>query len=211
MTGDPSAPAPVSAGPAEAAEPELAPYLIEEARSSRSRCRTCRKKIEKGKLRLGIVLEGPYGSGYIWHHLNCAAKRRLEDVEAAYAQPAFDEGLKVPSIEKLRGLQEKAEKERAERKELPYVEKAPTGRSKCKHCGEGIEQDSFRVVLGREVEFGSQVRTGPINVHAKCVVDELDAEDCATAVEGFAEALHAHSGLDAATVDAALVEIGPLD
>ena len=188
----------------------LAPYVIEEARSSRSRCRTCRKKIEKGNLRLGILLEGPYGTGYLWHHLTCAARRRLDDVEAAYAQPAFEKGLKVPALEKLQALQERAEKERADRKELPYVEKAPTGRSKCKRCGAGIAQDSFRVVLAREVAFGSQVRSGPITVHPKCVAEELDTEDCMTEVEGFGEALHAHSGLDAATVDAALAEIGSL-
>ena len=39
-----------------APEPELAPYVLESARSSRSKCRTCRRKIEKGKLRLGILL-----------------------------------------------------------------------------------------------------------------------------------------------------------
>jgi len=191
-------------------EPELAPYVIEEARSSRSRCRTCRRKIDKGTLRLGILLEGPYGTGYVWHHLTCAARRRLEDVEAAYAQPAFDDGLKVPPLETLQALQEKAEQARAERAEPPYVERAPTGRSKCQHCGEPIPQDAFRVVLAREVAFGSQVRTGPVNVHPACVADELEAEDCATEPDGFAEALHRNSGLDAATVDAALAEIGPL-
>lgn len=203
---EPTATTPVEAEP----EPELPPYLIEEARSSRSKCRTCRKKIEKGKLRLGILLEGPFGTGYLWHHLTCAARRRLEDVEAAYAQPAFEEGLKVPALEKLQALQEKAEKEKAERKEIPYVERAPTGRSKCKHCDKPIAQDAFRVVLAREVAFGSQVRSGPISVHPACVADELDAEDCVTEVDGFGEALHRNSGLDTETVDAALAEIGDL-
>ena len=82
-------------------EPELPPYNLEAARSSRSKCRTCRRKIDKGLLRLGILLEGPYGTGYVWHHLTCAAKRRGEDVEAAYEQKAWTEGLEVPTLESL--------------------------------------------------------------------------------------------------------------
>ena len=45
--------------------------------------------LNKDTLRLGILLEGPFGTGYLWHHLQCAARRRIEDVEAAYAQEAF--------------------------------------------------------------------------------------------------------------------------
>ena len=40
----------------------MAPYKIEAARSSRSKCRTCRKKIDKDLLRIGILLEGPSGT-----------------------------------------------------------------------------------------------------------------------------------------------------
>ena len=89
-----------------AAEPELAPYLIEVARSSRSKCRTCKRKIEKDKLRLGILLEGPFGTGYLWHHLVCAARHRIEDVEAAYGQQAFTDGLALPPLSELQALEE---------------------------------------------------------------------------------------------------------
>ena len=174
-------------------EEELAPYKIESARSSRSRCRTCRRKIDKDTLRLGILLEGPYGTGYLWHHLTCAAKRRPEDVEAAYGEKAWDEGLKVPPLEELRLLKEKAEKKKAEQKEPPYVEHAPTGRAKCKHCGETIEKGSARVTLLREVTFGNQTRGNPINVHPGCVAAELRAEDCLTEAEDFAQALESNS------------------
>jgi hypothetical protein len=194
-----------------APEPELAPYLIEAARSSRSKCRTCRRKIEKGKLRLGILLEGPYGTGYLWHHLTCAARRRFEDVEAAYAEQAFEDGLDVPPLSKLQALEEKAAKERANRKEPPYVERAPSGRSKCKNCGEAIAKDALRVVLAREVSFGSQVRATPINVHAGCVRAELDSEDCMTATDSFEEELRQNSKLEAAVVDEALAAVGDLE
>ncbi len=195
----------------EAPEPELPQYNIEQARSSRSRCRTCKRKIEKDVIRIGILLEGPYGTGYLWHHLNCAAKRRADDVEAAYEAQAWTEGLEVPSLESLRALREKAEQAKAERKEAPYVERAPSGRAKCKHCEELIEKDSLRVALLREVTFGQQVRGTPINVHPRCVAAEIRAEDCVTEIDGFDEALRANSrGMDDAAIQAALTEIGDL-
>ena len=192
-------------------EPELAPYLLESARSSRSKCRTCRRKIDKGTLRLGILLEGPFGTGYLWHHLTCAARRRLEDVEAAYEQQAFADGLQVPPLAELQALKEKAEQARAERKELPYVERAPSGRSKCKNCGKAIDQDALRVVLAREVSFGNQVRATPINVHPECVHAELESEDCMTEVDGFKAQLRQNSTLESSFVDEAVAAIGVLE
>ena len=174
-------------------EPELPPYKIEEARSARSRCRTCRRKIDKAKLRLGILLEGPYGTGYVWHHLTCAAKRRADDVEAAYEQRAWEGDLEVPPIEELRKLKEKADEARSNKKETPWVEHAKSDRSKCKHCDEPIAKGSFRFALLREVTFGNQVRGAPINVHPGCVAGEIRAEDCATEIEGFAAAVRANS------------------
>ena len=192
-------------------EPELAPYLLESARSSRSKCRTCRRKIDKDTLRLGILLEGPFGTGYLWHHLTCAARRRLEDVEAAYEQQAFADGLQVPPLAELQALKEKAEQARAERKELPYMERAPSGRSKCKNCGKAIDQDALRVVLAREVSFGNQVRATPINVHPECVHAELESEDCMTEVDGFEAQLRQNSTLESSFVDEAVAAIGVLE
>lgn len=192
-------------------EEQLAPYMIEPARSSRSKCKTCRRSIDKGKLRLGILVEGPYGTGYMWHHLTCAARRRFEDVEAAYEGRCWAEEVEVPALEELAKLREKAEEAKKKRKELPYAERAPTGRSKCKHCNEPIAHDGWRVALGRGVEFGRQVRTSPINVHPTCVGAEIRADDCMTEIEGFADALEANStGLTAAEIEECLAAIGEL-
>jgi len=193
-------------------EEQLAPLVIEEARSSRSKCRTCRRKIDKGKLRLGVLLEGPYGTGYLWHHLTCAAKRRAEDVEEAYKTRAWADDVEVPPLEEMQKLREKAEEAKKNKKEAPYAERAPSGRSKCKHCDELIEQGSFRVALLREIQFGNQVRGGPINVHPKCVSAELRAEDCMTEVEGFEELVRANS-TDLSEDDAAelFAQIGELE
>lgn len=199
----------------QAAEEELPPYVIEGARSSRSRCKTCRRKIDKGALRIGMLIEGPYGTGYLWHHLRCAARRQLDRVEEAYAARAWENAKepppKLPELDQLRKLREEAETKKAKRKEIPSVELAPTGRAKCKHCGEPIEKGSLRVTLGREVTFGNQVRVAPANVHPRCVAAELDNPECSVEADGLAGALRANSPeLSAEQLDRAVAEIGAL-
>ncbi len=192
-------------------EPELAPHKIEPSRSNRSRCRSCRRTIDKGALRLGVMIEGPFGQGYLWHHLSCAAKRRFEDVEEAYQAQAWEQGVEVPDLGELRALSEQAVEAKAARKLAPYVERAPSGRSKCKHCEGLIEKGELRVVLLREVVFGRQVRGTPINVHTRCASAEIRAEDCLTEIEGFEESVHANSrDADPADIAEALTAIGDL-
>ena len=189
-----------------------APYIIEGARSSRSRCKSCQRRIDKGKLRIGILIEGPFGTGYLWHHLTCAARRQPEAVEEAYQLEAWWEAKEpptnVPSLESLKKLREKALKEGKERKTLPYMELAPSGRSRCKQCGELIAEGSPRVVLGREVEFGRMVRTSPVNVHPGCVSEELERPDAAFDEAGLADALRENSAdLDAQALERAIREM----
>jgi hypothetical protein len=199
----------------ETGEEKLPPYVIEGARSSRSRCKSCRRKIEMGKLRIGVLIEGPYGTGYLWHHLKCLARRRPEQVEEAYGLEAWKEAKtppkKLPSLDELRKLAEESAERKKQRRELPYAEIDPSGRAKCKHCGEPLEKGTVRIVLGREVEFGNQVRTSPIQVHARCVASAIEQDDCSTPAEGFAQALREHSPeLPSDRLDAALREIGEI-
>ncbi len=192
-------------------EKQLAPFCIENARSSRSKCKTCKKAIDKGIARLGVLIEGPFGTGYLWHHLTCAARRQIDAVEEAYAGDYTAPGVNRPPIEELRKLAEAAEEKRKEKQEAPYVERASTGRSKCQQCGEPIAEGAFRVVVLRSVEFYGQVRNGPIKVHATCVGAALAAENSATEIDGFAEAVRANSRIPSQDVESALSEIGELD
>lgn len=199
-----------------AAEEKLPPYILEGARSSRSRCRTCRRPIAKDKLRLGILLQGPYGDGYLWHHLECAARKDISVVEEAYRLEAWNEAkippTKVPDLDNLRAKAEKAQAQKKAKKTLPYAELAPSGRSKCKTCGESIEIGSPRVALGRLVQFGQQTRTTPVNVHPACVEHEMLNPDAAFEPEELEAALRANStDLDPAVLDEVLDEIGDLD
>ncbi len=194
---------------------QLPSYVIEGARSSRSKCKVCRRAINKGTLRLGLLIEGPYGTGYLWHHLKCAARRRFESVQAAYELEAWKEAKdppkNVPSLDELNKLRDEADDRKKIRKTIPYAEIAPSPRSKCKRCQEAIEKGALRVVLGRGVYFGNQVRTSPTIVHARCVADELGADDCMTEVEGFEASLRANTtDIASDRLDELMVQIGEL-
>ncbi len=164
--------------PAEAPQPA---YMIEGARSSRSKCKTCRKAIDKGTLRLGILVEGPFGTGYMWHHLRCAARSQFAKVEEAYEieawQFAKEEPEGIPDLEELRKLKEEADTKKKERKVIPYAEHAPSGRAKCKASGETIPKGALRVALGQEVEFGGQVRVSAFLVLPNRVAEALAQPD----------------------------------
>ncbi|MFT7486403.1 MAG: hypothetical protein ACI9F9_002258 [Candidatus Paceibacteria bacterium] len=198
-------------------EPELPAYIIEAARSGRSKCKNCRKVIPKDALRLGVLVEGPYGVGHMWYHLTCAAKRFFDKLKEAYELEAWTlakvplSAEDLPPLAEMEQLREEAEKKKADRKELPHTELAPSGRARCKHCDELIEKGNPRVVIGRAVEFGQQVRTTPINVHPACVADALQAEDCPTEADGFVEALRANSkDTESVVIDSVVAEIGSL-
>ena len=108
-------------------------------------------------------------------------------------------------------LKAQAEERRATRKFPPYAERAPSGRSSCKHCGQTIEKGTWRSVLGREVEFGSQVRTTPINVLPAHVKEVLQEPDCTSAPGDLAATIEKNSGLTTADFTAVLTAIGSLD
>lgn len=193
----------------------LAPYVIEAAKSSRSKCKTCRRAIDKGVLRIGFLVEGGfYGPGYMWHHLTCAAKRNMDKVEEAYEAEAWrnteQPPEKVPTLDELREIRDKAAEKKAERKQFPYVEVDPSGRARCKQCNEPIEKGALRIVLAKEVSFGSQIRSSPFAVHPKCLVPAFDQPDVVTERDGLREALVAHSGLEEARIDEVLEAAGPI-
>src|SRR5581483_4356221 len=63
--------------------------VIEEAKSNRATCRTCRQKIDKGTLRFGEETPNAFapgeGASYLWHHLLCAAQKKPALVRPALA------------------------------------------------------------------------------------------------------------------------------
>lgn len=150
------------------------PHVIEEAKSGRASCRTCKEKIEKGVLRFGEEVPNQFSEGpsYQWHHLACAAQKK--PVQLKQALDAF-EG-QVPDREALEQTIE-ANKGKAKATTLPYAEKAPTGRSKCMVCDEAIEKGDLRLAVEREVDTGSFVTRGAGYLHPACASESEHAED----------------------------------
>ncbi|HVS10300.1 MAG TPA: hypothetical protein VMS76_10540 [Planctomycetota bacterium] len=154
-------------------------------------------------------MEGPFGRGYLWHHLACAARTRPEDLAEAYARRAWPAGLEVPPLEELQADAEARERARAERPRLPYAELDPSGRAACKQCGDKLLQGQPRVALARAVAFGKQIRTSAVLVHPRCVPAALQHPDNATEAGELVGDLRANSrDLPAPELERVLREAG---
>jgi poly [ADP-ribose] polymerase len=146
--------------------------VIEVAKTGRARCRSCRQAIDKGALRFGEEQPSAFADGMqmAWYHLACAAGKRPAQVREALSHfegeiPERDE------IEKrLAGADETAVA-------YPRAERAPTGRSKCLHCGEPITKGALRVAVEREVEMAGAARMGAGYLHPGCAQEYTGTAD----------------------------------
>jgi hypothetical protein len=182
--------------------------VIEEAKTGRASCRTCRKAIAKGELRLGVEAQTQFSDtpSLQWHHLLCAATKLPDELKAALAGYPGE----VPDRAELDAAMEQAAKKTgAKPAALPYVDKAPTGRAKCMQCGQPIEKASFRVAVERELEIGANVTTGAGYLHPGCVAENL--ENTGGSIEDLIEGLRANSKLSEGELDGVIadVEQGP--
>jgi hypothetical protein len=164
-------------------------HTIEVAKSGRSTCRGCRKKIEKDVLRFGEEVPNMFseegGTAYRWWHLECAAKGKLAN-ELRDALKGF--GGEVPGRHELDALI--AQHLHAD---FPYAERAPNGRAHCRVCSETIEKGSLRVAFERVVETAMGVQRGAGYMHSTCTMGWADAS--AMGEEALMKALGAHSKL----------------
>jgi poly [ADP-ribose] polymerase len=179
--------------------------VIEEAKSGRASCRTCKKTIAKGELRLGVEVQTQFSDtpSMQWHHALCAAQKLPAELKEALATY---EGA-VPNRAELDAAMEAALKKGAAKPAgFPYVDHAPTGRAKCMQCSEAIEKGSFRVAVEREVDTGSFVTRGAGYLHPKCVAENL--ENVGGSVEELVEGVREHSRLSADELEAVIAEIG---
>lgn len=148
---------------------------IEEAKSGRASCRTCKKTIARGELRLGIEAANTFGDtpSMHWHHLVCAAAKL--PVELGDALKEFPGA--VPNREELdKTIADAIAKGSAKPGGMPYVDRAPTGRARCMQCREPIEKDSLRVAVERELEVGMAQQTGAGYLHPACVPAYLEGK-----------------------------------
>jgi poly [ADP-ribose] polymerase len=155
------------------------PHIIEEAKSGRAGCRTCRKPIAKGELRFGEEVENQFADAgemtYRWHHLACAAGSRPDELRATLAAPP--EGT-PPIPDEQRAELERLMNEADAKKPppFPHADKAPTGRAGCQGCGEKIAKGELRVAFEREIERGMQTTKGAGYLHPRCAAAYMEEQ-----------------------------------
>ncbi|MBY0549503.1 MAG: hypothetical protein K2W95_19660 [Candidatus Obscuribacterales bacterium] len=149
-------------------------HIIEAAKTGRASCRSCKKTIEKGDLRLGEEVDNPFAGGdktYNWHHLECASLKKGAALKSALETTEMD----VPNKDELlKAASSNAKKEKPAN--FPYAEMAPTNRSTCLSCGEKIEKGNLRVAIETEVDTGGFMRRGPGYLHPSCVIGHTEAD-----------------------------------
>jgi ribosomal protein L37AE/L43A len=146
------------------------PSVIERAATGRAKCRACSQPIAKGQERFGEALPNAYGEGeaLFWFHLPCAACSRPESVlpvlEQSQAAPSEREALTVLA-------QDGITQPRLCR--IAKAERASSGRAKCRHCRELIEQGALRISL----QVFEEGRFNPMGtIHATCAVHYFGVE-----------------------------------
>jgi ribosomal protein L37AE/L43A len=178
--------------------------VIEEAKTGRASCRTCKKPIAKGELRLGVETQTQFSDtpSMQWHHLPCAAAKLPAELKAALAEYPGE----VPNRAEIdAALNEAAKKDAAKPGGFPYVDRAPTGRAKCMQCEQAIEKGSFRVAVERELTIGANVTRGAGYLHPKCVPENL--ENVGGSTDDLIEGLRANSRLSEGELDGVIADI----
>ena len=154
------------------------PHVIEPAPTGRAKCRGCGQPIAKGELRFGESVPNAFAEGEttLWFHPMCAAYKRPEALLETLA-----ETTSVPNAADL----ERAAKTSAAHRRLPRIdgaERASSGRAKCRHCKQPIEQGAWRVRLVF-YEEGRFVPSGTI--HLDCRRDYFETDDILAPVLHF--------------------------
>jgi hypothetical protein len=178
--------------------------VIEEAKSGRASCRTCKKAIAKGELRLGVETQTQFSDtpSLQWHHVLCAAAKLPAELKAALAEYPGE----VPNRAALEAaMEEAAKKGSAKPAAFPYVDRAPTGRAKCMLCEQPIEKAAFRVAVERELELGANVTRGAGYLHPRCVAENL--ANTVGSVDDLIEGLRANSRLPEGELDGIIADI----
>lgn len=145
------------------------PHTIEPATSGRAKCRGCEQRIAKGEMRFGERLPNPFADGEMthWFHPRCAAYKRPEPLLEALP------GAEIEGREQLQTIAEEGVKHRR----LPRVngiERAPSGRARCRHCKEMIGKDEWRIPL----VYYEEGRFNPSGfIHLSCAEPYLGTAD----------------------------------
>jgi hypothetical protein len=149
------------------------PSVIERASTGRAKCRACGQAIARGDERFGDALPNSYGDGeaLFWFHLPCAAHARPDTFLPALEQSSVSARERAP-LEALA----KAGIAQGRLCRILRAERASSGRARCRHCRELIEQGAWRLSL----QIFEEGRFSPIGtIHATCAVGYFGTEPAA--------------------------------
>lgn len=143
-------------------------HVIELAPSGRAKCRGCGAKIAKGELRFGEKEPNAFGEGEmtLWFHLPCAAYKRPEPFLELLGGVEAEE-ISTAELSVAYTFKPAAESGIAHRRlaRVDKIDRAPTGRARCRNCRKPIEKDSWRIGLA----FFEEYRFQPSGfIHAAC-------------------------------------------
>jgi hypothetical protein len=147
------------------------PHKLEVATTARARCRGCKEAIAKGEVRFGEEFKNPYsedgGMSYRYWHLRCAAQKLANDLRPALAAYEGD----VPDKAEIEALIVQHLKP-----EMPFAERAPNARAKCRACEQAIVKGALRVAFERMFEGPMGTQKGAAYCHVACLSRFLERE-----------------------------------
>jgi len=168
------------------------PSIFEISPSGRAKCRGCGTSIAKGQLRFGERMDNPYGEGEmsLWFHPVCGALKRPEPFLEALGAIDTSDPVGTSAAESTSGPLEMANFKIPDRTELQAiadegithpklqrlsgVERAPSGRARCRSCKELIEKENWRLKL----VFYQDGRFEPSGyVHVSCSPKYLETNE----------------------------------
>jgi hypothetical protein len=147
------------------------PHKVDPAPTGRASCRGCKQPIAKGTPRFAEEFQSPYseegGASFRYWHLACAATKHANDLAvalAAYVGPVEDRA----SLEAL--IAEHI------RPEMPYAERAGSGRARCRACDVTVKKGELRVAFERVYDSPMGPQKAAAYAHPGCVVRYLERE-----------------------------------
>jgi hypothetical protein len=146
-------------------------HRVELASTGRASCRGCKVAIPKGALRFAEEFQNPYSedgsTAFRYWHLACAAEKLANEMSAAlatYDGPVEDrEALEATMAAHMRP-------------EMPYAERAGSGRARCRACDVTIKKGELRVAFERVFDSPMGPQKGAAYAHIQCVSRYLERE-----------------------------------
>ncbi|MHA2244651.1 MAG: hypothetical protein ACXADY_06745 [Candidatus Hodarchaeales archaeon] len=136
--------------------------IIEFSKSGRASCRTCRRKIVKEEIRIGIPYtftkpDGETITSYGYYHPLCAPRDKIETIlEIVASSSTIDSENRSYITESLKKRQKEGTKSPQSRNAAmakPFLEPSKSSRGACRTCEKKIEKGIYRVAEPSQVEL----------------------------------------------------------